>query len=144
MAIDCTAPGTCWFVGGYPPSSEPSLAMRINTPVTSNPSHVVLAGSCDVTLLAQAAARYVASAHQTDPSALIVSYVCLGQYAAAIHTSTADGGYAATFAFARVGSKWKVIGGGNIVPKNVGIPASVYSTLQREIAAAPQDDKVPF
>lgn len=105
------------------------------TPTTTTTTEATAAAPCDVNQLATAATAYESANGDPDGSGSIISgYVCDGAYAATSYTPGNDPGTGAAMAFSWNGSAWQVLGEGNLVPPNVGIPSDVYSVLENGMA----------
>jgi hypothetical protein len=105
------------------------------TPTTTTTTQSTGAAPCDVNQLATAATAYESANGDPDGSGSIISgYVCDGAYAATSYTPGNDPGTGAAMAFSWNGSAWMVLGEGNLVPPNVGIPSDVYSVLENGMA----------
>jgi len=101
--------------------------------------------SCDVQALATAAAAFEQANGDPDGSGSIIhSEVCIDGYAAASFTPGNVPETGATLAFKQQGSGWIMIGEGNILPANLGIPSDVYMQLENTLVSAPQTQTATF
>lgn len=115
------------------------------TPPPPTPSNSGSSANCDVAALAAAATQWESSTGDPDGTgSMILSNVCVDNYAAVVFTPGNDPGTAATMAFVFGGNTWQVLGEGNILPTNIGLPSDVYTQLQEASVNAPQDENVPF
>jgi hypothetical protein len=102
---------------------------------------------CTATALAFAAQAYEA-AHSNPNGALpdINAQACDDGYAELVFTQTAPPpGYTATIAFKASPAGWQEIGSADFIqPGQFGMPVSVGKAINKELASAPQTEKVAF
>jgi len=74
----------------------------------------------------------------------INAVVCAAGYAAASYTPGNDPNTGATMAFQQSGSGWTVLGTGNILPPDLGIPPATYAQLNQDLGSNPSPEPASF
>jgi hypothetical protein len=72
------------------------------------------------------------------------SFVCDQSYAAASVSTTTGGGYGFAVAFDQVNGNWQVIGSGNLLPPNIGLPPDVYTQLNDGLTSSAKQVNIPI
>ena len=124
------------------------LANGKSAAATTTPSTTVTSSSappCNAASLATAASSYEQKKGNPDGSgSKLNAVVCAAGYAAAPYTPGNDPNTGATMAFQQSGSSWTVLGTGNILPPDLGIPPAIYAQLNQELGASPTPQSAAF
>jgi hypothetical protein len=124
--------------GGAPVSTTTTTTTTLVPSPSSSPP-------CSADSLAVAARVYEQKNDDPDGTgSQINAVVCLGGYAAASYTPGNDPNTGATMAFKQAGSDWTVLGTGNVLPLNLGIPESVYAQLNQALGSNPSQQSASF